>query len=79
MPIPAILQDVIDHLVQWQLLPVHKKPNGCIINFFNEVHSLINRINTGFQYFRTDLAEYNALCSSPNSLVFEMLDSISNG
>ncbi|XP_030532690.2 RNA demethylase ALKBH10B-like [Rhodamnia argentea] len=36
MPIPVLLQDVIDHLVQWQLLPVYKKPNGCIINFFDK-------------------------------------------
>ncbi|XP_030451814.1 RNA demethylase ALKBH10B [Syzygium oleosum] len=36
MPIPALLQDVIDHLVQWRLLPEYKKPNGCIINFFDK-------------------------------------------
>ncbi|GLT42570.1 hypothetical protein SLA2020_165620 [Shorea laevis] len=35
-PIPALLQCVIDHLVQWQLIPEYKKPNGCIINFFDE-------------------------------------------
>uniref|UniRef100_A0A2P2LMQ8 Uncharacterized protein LOC105650040 n=2 Tax=Rhizophora mucronata TaxID=61149 RepID=A0A2P2LMQ8_RHIMU len=35
-PIPALLQDVIDHLVQWQLIPEYKKPNGCIIHFFDE-------------------------------------------
>ncbi|OWM77929.1 hypothetical protein CDL15_Pgr018498 [Punica granatum] len=35
-PIPPLLQGVIDHLVQWQLLPVYKKPNSCIINFFDE-------------------------------------------
>ncbi|XP_044492951.1 RNA demethylase ALKBH10B-like [Mangifera indica] len=35
-PIPALLQSVIDHLVQWQLIPEYKKPNGCIINFFDE-------------------------------------------
>ncbi|XVF72484.1 hypothetical protein PTKIN_Ptkin12aG0124800 [Pterospermum kingtungense] len=35
-PIPALLQDVIEHLVQWQLIPEYKKPNGCIINFFDE-------------------------------------------
>ncbi|KAJ0051842.1 hypothetical protein Pint_01128 [Pistacia integerrima] len=34
-PIPALLQSVIDHLVQWQLIPEYKKPNGCIINFFD--------------------------------------------
>ncbi|KAL3717529.1 hypothetical protein ACJRO7_009029 [Eucalyptus globulus] len=36
MPIPALLQDAIDHLVLWQLLPEYKKPNGCIINFFDK-------------------------------------------
>jgi len=36
-PIPALLQGVIDHLIQWQLLPEYKRPNGCIINFFEEV------------------------------------------
>ncbi|KAK8485767.1 hypothetical protein V6N11_037038 [Hibiscus sabdariffa] len=35
-PIPALLQGVIEHLIQWQLIPVYKKPNGCIINFFDE-------------------------------------------
>ncbi|KAB2016240.1 hypothetical protein ES319_D08G082600v1 [Gossypium barbadense] len=35
-PIPALLQDVIVHLIQWQLIPEYKKPNGCIINFFDE-------------------------------------------
>ncbi|KAG6736660.1 hypothetical protein POTOM_060462 [Populus tomentosa] len=35
-PIPALLQGVIDHLVQWQLIPEYKKPNGCIIHFFDE-------------------------------------------
>ncbi|XWS31622.1 hypothetical protein CRYUN_Cryun23aG0092200 [Craigia yunnanensis] len=35
-PIPALLQGVIEHLVQWQLIPEYKKPNGCIINFFDE-------------------------------------------
>ncbi|KAG6703696.1 hypothetical protein I3842_07G098400 [Carya illinoinensis] len=35
-PIPALLQGVIDHLLQWQLIPDYKKPNGCIINFFEE-------------------------------------------
>ncbi|KAH1108121.1 hypothetical protein J1N35_011889 [Gossypium stocksii] len=35
-PIPAMLQDVIEHLIQWQLIPEYKKPNGCIINFFDE-------------------------------------------
>ncbi|KAJ4842917.1 hypothetical protein Tsubulata_023842 [Turnera subulata] len=35
-PIPALLQGVIDHLVQWQLIPEYKKPNGCIIHFFDQ-------------------------------------------
>ncbi|XP_039025155.1 RNA demethylase ALKBH10B-like [Hibiscus syriacus] len=35
-PIPALLQGVIKHLIQWQLIPEYKKPNGCIINFFDE-------------------------------------------
>ncbi|GAV78714.1 2OG-FeII_Oxy domain-containing protein [Cephalotus follicularis] len=35
-PIPALLQGVIDHLAQWQLIPEYKKPNGCIVNFFDE-------------------------------------------
>lgn len=35
-PIPALLHDVIDHLVLWQLIPEYKRPNGCIINFFEE-------------------------------------------
>ncbi|KAL2320915.1 hypothetical protein Fmac_029884 [Flemingia macrophylla] len=35
-PIPTLLQDVIDHLIQWHLIPEYKRPNGCIINFFEE-------------------------------------------
>ncbi|KAI9080317.1 hypothetical protein K1719_037711 [Acacia pycnantha] len=35
-PIPALLQSVIDHLIQWKLLPEYKRPNSCIINFFEE-------------------------------------------
>ncbi|GAB4829769.1 hypothetical protein Ancab_019424 [Ancistrocladus abbreviatus] len=35
-PIPELLQSVIDHLVQWQMLPENRKPNGCVINFFDE-------------------------------------------
>ncbi|GAB2281366.1 hypothetical protein Dimus_015962 [Dionaea muscipula] len=35
-PIPALLQSVIDHLVHWQIIPESRKPNGCIINFFDE-------------------------------------------
>jgi len=39
--IPALLQSVIDHLIQWQLLPESRKPNGCIINYFDEVSFLV--------------------------------------
>ncbi|XP_057742340.1 RNA demethylase ALKBH10B-like [Arachis stenosperma] len=35
-PIPALLEHVIDHLIQWKLIPEYKRPNGCIINFFEE-------------------------------------------
>ncbi|KAL7112820.1 hypothetical protein ACP275_04G025000 [Erythranthe tilingii] len=35
-PIPALLQGVIEHLVQWRLLPENRRPNSCIINFFDE-------------------------------------------
>ncbi|KAF5744186.1 hypothetical protein HS088_TW08G00782 [Tripterygium wilfordii] len=35
-PIPAILRGVINHLIQWQLISEYKRPNGCIINFFDE-------------------------------------------
>ncbi|XWS36257.1 hypothetical protein CRYUN_Cryun20dG0069900 [Craigia yunnanensis] len=35
-PIPALFEGIIEHLVQWQLIPEYKKPNGCIINFFDE-------------------------------------------
>ncbi|KAL1550207.1 RNA demethylase ALKBH10B-like [Salvia divinorum] len=35
-PIPALIQDVIDHLIQWNLVPENRKPNSCIINFFDE-------------------------------------------
>ncbi|URE28912.1 hypothetical protein MUK42_17631 [Musa troglodytarum] len=34
--IPTALQTVIDHLVQWRLIPESRKPNSCIINFFDE-------------------------------------------
>ncbi|TQD86505.1 hypothetical protein C1H46_027994 [Malus baccata] len=36
VPIPALLEDVIDHFVLWQLIPEYKRPNGCTINFFEE-------------------------------------------
>eukprot|EP01018_Ginkgo_biloba_P005468 Gb_29007 [translate_table: standard] len=35
-PIPTVLQDVIDRLLRWQIIPEHRKPDCCIINFFNE-------------------------------------------
>ncbi|KAG2290424.1 hypothetical protein Bca52824_050028 [Brassica carinata] len=35
-PIPTILESVIDHLLQWRLIPEYKRPNGCVINFFDE-------------------------------------------
>ncbi|KAL2510630.1 oxidoreductase [Abeliophyllum distichum] len=35
-PIPALLQGVINHLIQWHLIPENRKPNSCIINFFDE-------------------------------------------
>ncbi|CAL9185974.1 unnamed protein product [Musa hybrid cultivar] len=34
--IPPALQTVIDHLVHWRLIPESRKPNSCIINFFDE-------------------------------------------
>lgn len=37
-PIPSLLHGVIDHLIQWDLIPEYKRPNGCIINFFEEVN-----------------------------------------
>ncbi|PSR94795.1 hypothetical protein CEY00_Acc25549 [Actinidia chinensis var. chinensis] len=35
-PIPTLLQGVIDHLVQWNVIPENRKPNSCIVNFFDE-------------------------------------------
>ncbi|XP_074356886.1 RNA demethylase ALKBH10B-like [Apium graveolens] len=35
-PIPETLHALIDHLVQWQLIPENRKPNNCVINFFDE-------------------------------------------
>ncbi|KAJ1433030.1 Alpha-ketoglutarate-dependent dioxygenase AlkB-like superfamily [Sesbania bispinosa] len=35
-PIPVFLHGVIDHLIQWQLIPEYKRPNGCIITYFEE-------------------------------------------
>ncbi|CAH8320634.1 unnamed protein product [Eruca vesicaria subsp. sativa] len=36
-PIPTLLESVIDHLLQWRLIPEYKRPNGCVINFFDEI------------------------------------------
>ncbi|KAJ3676323.1 hypothetical protein LUZ60_003735 [Juncus effusus] len=38
-PIPAVLEAVIDHLVLWRLIPESRRPNSCIINFFDEDES----------------------------------------
>ncbi|KAL6500428.1 hypothetical protein OROHE_025794 [Orobanche hederae] len=35
-PIPTLLQSVIEHLIQWRLLPDSRRPNSCIVNFFDE-------------------------------------------
>ncbi|GFZ13680.1 oxidoreductase, 2OG-Fe(II) oxygenase family protein [Actinidia rufa] len=35
-PIPTLLQGVIDHLVKWHVIPENRKPNSCIVNFFDE-------------------------------------------
>ncbi|KAH0462230.1 hypothetical protein IEQ34_009805 [Dendrobium chrysotoxum] len=35
-PIPQILLSVIDHLTQWHLIPEIKRPNSCLIHFFDE-------------------------------------------
>lgn len=42
-PIPSIIQNAIDHLCQWRLIPESRKPNSCVINFFDEVISLTIR------------------------------------
>ncbi|KAL2900569.1 E3 ubiquitin-protein ligase RMA1, partial [Bienertia sinuspersici] len=34
--IPELVHSVIDHLVQWQVLPENRRPNGCIIKYFDE-------------------------------------------
>ena len=41
-PIPPVLEAVIDHLVQWRLIPEGRRPNSCIINFFDEVYLLFS-------------------------------------
>ncbi|CAA0828137.1 oxidoreductase- 2OG-Fe(II) oxygenase family protein [Striga hermonthica] len=35
-PIPALLQSVTEHLIQWRLIPENTRPNSCIISFFDE-------------------------------------------
>lgn len=35
-PIPTVLQDVINRLLRWQIIPENTRPDSCIINFFNE-------------------------------------------
>ncbi|GER24795.1 oxidoreductase [Striga asiatica] len=35
-PIPALLQSVMEHLIQWRLIPENTRPNSCIISFFDE-------------------------------------------
>ncbi|KAK6120119.1 hypothetical protein DH2020_046155 [Rehmannia glutinosa] len=35
-PIPSLLHGVIEHLIQWRLVPENRKPTSCIINFFDE-------------------------------------------
>ncbi|CAA0832068.1 oxidoreductase- 2OG-Fe(II) oxygenase family protein [Striga hermonthica] len=35
-PIPTLLQGVIEHLIQWRLIPENRTPNSCIISFFDE-------------------------------------------
>ncbi|TMX04536.1 hypothetical protein EJD97_007864 [Solanum chilense] len=35
-PIPALLQGVIDHLIQWNLISESRRPNSCVINYFDE-------------------------------------------
>ncbi|CAH1423961.1 unnamed protein product [Lactuca virosa] len=35
-PIPDPLEGVIDHLIKYHLIPENRRPNSCIINFFDE-------------------------------------------
>ncbi|KAI3678964.1 hypothetical protein L6452_38268 [Arctium lappa] len=35
-PIPAPLEGVIDHLIKYHLITENRRPNSCIINFFDE-------------------------------------------
>ncbi|KAG0501132.1 hypothetical protein HPP92_001204 [Vanilla planifolia] len=73
-PIPHILLSVIDHLIQWRLIPQTKRPNSCIINFFDEDEfsqpyykppHLENPISTLF-LSETSIAFGRALASNQN-------------
>lgn len=35
-PIPTILDAIIDRLIRWNLISGNRRPDSCIINFFNE-------------------------------------------
>ncbi|PWA38486.1 oxidoreductase, 2OG-Fe(II) oxygenase family protein [Artemisia annua] len=35
-PIPASLEGVINHLIKYHLISENRRPNNCIINFFDE-------------------------------------------
>lgn len=35
-PIPTILEDIIDRMLRWNLISRNRRPDSCIINFFNE-------------------------------------------
>lgn len=35
-PIPTILEAIIDRLIRWNLISGNRRPDSCIINFFNE-------------------------------------------
>lgn len=49
-PIPALLQGVIDHLIQWNLIS-ERRPNSCVINYFDEVHIYLCHIHVGICAF----------------------------
>ncbi|KAF5763359.1 putative alpha-ketoglutarate-dependent dioxygenase AlkB-like superfamily [Helianthus annuus] len=38
-PIPAPLEDVIDHVIHFHLISENKRPNSCVISFFDEEFS----------------------------------------
>lgn len=50
-PIPALLQGVIDHLIQWNLISESRRPNSCVINYFDEVHIYLCQIHVGLCTF----------------------------